>query len=181
MSSDKFKAAAHYVLSLANENPERLGAIRLNKVLWYADSTHMKLYGEPLTGATYVKRRMGPVPKRILATVDALQEDGAIEVVEPRYQFDVRTYKLKRPMSSNVLSEEEMALLRSMYEMVSGLSANAVSEETHDDLWESIHEGGEIPLYATLASHRGAITPEVAAWAQEIVTNKQDPISSLVS
>ena len=179
MSLDKFKAAVQYVLSLSQDNPEKLGAIRLNKILWYADATNFKIHGESLTGQTYKKRRMGPVPAKILAALEELQDEGLVETIEPKYQFDVRTYKLKRPAQSNLLSEEDKALLESMFGMVSGFTANAISEETHGGLWASIEEGGEIPLFATLASHSGAITPAVVAWAQSVVRSKSNPIHSL--
>ena len=172
MSLDKFKAAVQYILTLSQDNPEKLGAIRLNKVLWYADTTNFKVHGKSLTGQKYKKRRMGPVPAKILAALEELQEDGVLEVIEPQYKFDVRTYKTKTEFQSNLLSEEDKALLESMLGMVGGYTANAISEETHGDLWASIEEGGEIPLFATLASHSGAITFEVAEWAKAIVQNK---------
>ena len=53
-----------------------------------------------------------------------------------------------------------------------GLSANEISEGTHDEIWAPAAEGEEIPLYAMLAAGRGEVTEEVRVWAQSVVDER---------
>jgi hypothetical protein len=48
------------------------GAVKLNKILYYADMLHYAHTGAPITGATYAKRQQGPVPKQVVSCDRAL-------------------------------------------------------------------------------------------------------------
>ena len=169
MATEKFKALVHFIVHECQDNPSKLGAIRLNKALWYTDVTAFRIAGASVTNETYVKRKMGPVPSHILGTIDALKAQGLLHVREPQSQYDSRKYiSLEKPDTSS-LSEDEMDLAKTVLSAVLGHTANSISEMTHDIVWEAASDGEEIPLFATLASDRGAITEDVKAWAKEIV------------
>src|ERR1700735_3442771 len=68
---EKFKAMVLYVCDKATD-PSVLGSVKLNKVLWYADSIHYMVHGRSITGETYIKRQHGPVPRHIVRAVDEL-------------------------------------------------------------------------------------------------------------
>ena len=68
----KFKSAVHYICDKASSDPSVLGAIKLNKVLWYSDVINYLITGKPITGETYIKRQHGPVPKDIIRAIDEL-------------------------------------------------------------------------------------------------------------
>ena len=42
------------------------GAVKLNKILYYADFSAYRMFGQPLTGATYFKLQEGPAPREML-------------------------------------------------------------------------------------------------------------------
>ncbi len=44
----KTKTVIHYVIS--HTEPEKLGAVKLNKVMWRADVEHYRRYGKTITG-----------------------------------------------------------------------------------------------------------------------------------
>lgn len=173
MATEKFKALVHFIVHECQDNPGKLGAIRLNKTLWYTDVTAYHMAGASVTNEVYVKRKMGPVPSHILATLDELKNEGLMHVREPQGQFDSRKYISLEEPDTGMLSEDEMDLARNVLSTVLGCTANDISEKTHDIIWEVASDGEEIPLYATLASDRGAITDEVKAWAGAIYTNLQ--------
>jgi hypothetical protein len=169
MATEKFKALVHFMVHECREHPGRLGAIRLNKALWYTDVVAYKMNGVPVTGETYVKRKHGPVPSHILATLRALQEEGKILIREPEHQYDPRKFLALASPEPAHLSDDERELARSILDLVCGYSANEISELTHDIIWNAAAEGEEIPMYATLAASRGEITNEVRAWASGLV------------
>ncbi len=169
MATEKFKALVHFIVHECQDNPRKLGAIRLNKTLWYTDVVAYRLAGASVTNETYVKRKMGPVPSHILSTIDELKAEGLLHVQEPQGQYDSRKYiSLEEPDTSS-LSADDIDLAKTVLSSVLGHTANMISEMTHDIIWEAASDGEEIPLYATLASDRGAITDEVKAWAGPIV------------
>ena len=176
MSTDKFKALVHFIVHSCQDNPSRLGAIRLNKILWYTDVIAYKLNGVPLTGETYKRRKNGPVPAHILATLDELKADEKIAIREPEYQFDSRKYISLLKPETNHLSEDERNMALKVLESVCGFTANGISEMTHDLIWDAAEDGEEIPLYATLVSEKGNITDEVKSWASSMLTASEEAV-----
>ena len=64
LNMEKFEEAVHYICSTCTEE-DRLGAVKLNKILYYSDMLHYAKTGASITGATYAKRQRGPAPKQI--------------------------------------------------------------------------------------------------------------------
>lgn len=63
MPTEKLQALAHHIIAECAHAPERLGAIRLNKAIWFSDVIMYQTTGESITGETYVKRaRPCPAP-----------------------------------------------------------------------------------------------------------------------
>ena len=58
MATEKFKALVHFIVHECQENPSKLGAIRLNKALWYTDVVSFRASGASVTNESYVKRQM---------------------------------------------------------------------------------------------------------------------------
>lgn len=169
MASEKFKGLVHYVVHECSGHPDRLGAIRLNKSLWFADVFAYKTQGVPISNERYVKRQMGPVPAHILEAIRELQADGKIVVREPAHQYDTRKYISVAQPDDAILSDDERSIATSAMEAVCGFSANAISELTHDMIWDAAEMGEDIPLHATLASAAGEITGEVLSWANGFI------------
>ena len=69
--TDKFAALVHYIVHSCD--PKQLGAIRLNKALWYIDVLAYQTTGDPVTGETYRRRQFGPVPGSIMPVLDTLR------------------------------------------------------------------------------------------------------------
>ena len=169
MASEKFKALVHFMVHECRDNPARLGSVRLNKALWFVDMLAYQANGVSITGERYVKRKNGPVPNAILPTVKELQSEGKIVVQEPEYPYDSRKYISLVPPGTDQLSDAERNVAKFMLDFVCKRTANEVSEMTHEEIWEAAVEGEEIPLFATLASGKGAITDEVRDWANAAV------------
>ena len=166
MNNDKFEPLVHFIINECKKFPERLGAVRLNKVLWYSDLASYLQFGDTITGEEYVKREMGPVPKTILATLDKLEKDGRIEVKERTHIYDPIKYISKRRPDTTLLTKKDCELSKSLLNIVLGKTASEISDSTHEEIWQAADIGEEIPMYTALASGSGEITDEIWDWAQ---------------
>lgn len=166
MAHDKLKEALHFVISRCAD-PSKLGAIRLNKIVWFADRFAFRLNGNSITADTYVKRRLGPVPKNVLPAIAELATEGKISVREsslPSGNIMRHFFTLAEP-ATETLSEQDKEVLSSFTDLIcNNFSANEISDLTHDQVWQAAETGEEIPLYATFAQS-GEITAEVREWA----------------
>lgn len=160
----KFKALVHFIISQCPD-PSFLGAVKLNKTLWYADVLSYKHYGSSISGTEYIKKQRGPVARFMPKCVEELASEKAIFVREPRYEFDVRCFTSLEDPDVTSLSEQERSLAIHVLNTLLGKTAAEISETTHDMIWSLAKDGEEIPLYATLAARPGLITSDVLAWA----------------
>ena len=171
-STEKFEELVHFIIHECRDNPRKLGAIKLNKVAYYADVEAFRRKGSPIAESGYIKRRLGPVPKNILKTLRKLKEAGAIEIEEPVIMYEPRLFRSLKEPALKHLTEDEQNLIRLIIDYVTERTANCISEETHDIVWEAAHEGEEIPVYATLAANFGDITDEVLEWAESHIAKE---------
>jgi hypothetical protein len=173
MATEKFKALVHYIVASCDD-PQRLGATKLNKILWFADALCYRVTKTSITGETYVKRQKGPAPKAILQTLRELRAEGKIHIEEPQFQYEIRRFvSLHRP-DATMFSPFEIGLVSAvMAHVCDRHTATSISDLTHDQIWDAANEGEELPLFATLASQPGEITDEVKEWANSVVEKVQ--------
>lgn len=165
---DKFQALVHFIIHVCSSRPEKLGATRLNKVLWFADVYSYQIHGQPITGGTYVKRQFGPAPYSMLPTLRKLEKKGVIEIQEPQdWSLSPRLFlSLQEPDKTLLSMADRQVALLALQEILP-LTAREASDKTHDAIWEAAEMGEEIPLFATLAIP-GEISPEVIEWADAL-------------
>lgn len=168
---DKFSALVHYICWRC-QDPTKLGAIKLNKVLWFSDAIAFAQSGRSITGAKYIKRQFGPVPQKILQALERLERDHKLAVRERDYHGRTkREYFALEPPEISAFSAEEISLVDSVIDAVCDHhTATSISELTHDDAWQLARIGEEIPLHAFLAAESGELTEESLAWAKSEAT-----------
>lgn len=167
MADTRLAKVAHYVI--AHCAPEKLGATKLNKVLWYSDVLFYRQHGRTITGEeTYEKRQFGPVPKGINGTLRALEMKGSIKERRTPTPAGVRReFVWLQTADVEEFSGEEIDVLRDVMEAIcDGHSAASISELTHDALWDETELGQPMSVKAG-AVIPGEITPEALAWANE--------------
>ena len=170
MVNEKLKEALHYVIECCDDS-SRLGAVRLNKILWFSDCHSYRENGSSITADGYVKRRFGPVPKKVLAATRELEEEGKIAIREVPYSSrkSFREFMSLRKPEHYVLSEQDLTTLETYTQIICNeFSAAKISEISHDQIWEAADEGEEIPFYTIFAAVPGAITDDVRNWANEV-------------
>ena len=166
MQNSTFKILVHFIIDECRETPERLGAVKLNKILWFADTLTYQKFGKSATGETYVKRQRGPVPKTILATLTELKAEGRIKILEPVHDYDTRKFISMKPPDTSSLSNETREITRYLVRALRDHTAAEISDASHNEAWKAAAVGEEIPMYATLAVGKGSVTPEIKAWAE---------------
>jgi hypothetical protein len=164
----KFKALVYYVCWQCPD-PTRLGSVKLNKVLWFADTEAFVERGSSITGARYVKQQFGPVPTAILPVLRELEAEGKIAVREveffglPKREFFART----APVIST-FSPEEISLVDNVIRLICDEhTARSISDATHDRIWALAEIGEEIPYQAVLAATLDEINEDDLRWAKE--------------
>ena len=145
----------HILVHECSETPARLGSIRLNKTLWFIDLLSYLETGKPVTGGSYIKRKRGPVPARLLEALGDLVQDKKIIVQEPEHRYDARKFISLESPDETRFKPDELELAKGILHAVLEYRAGETSELTHEEIWEAAQEGEEVPLYATLASGKG--------------------------
>ncbi len=172
-NDDRLFRLVHYVCKKAP--PGKLGSVKLNKILWFIDKTAFRAWGRSVSGQdAYIKRRFGPVPRDIVATLERLVGEKLIEHKQkivygyPQNQF----FSLQEPDIS-MFNEKEIGLADYITdEICNNHTADSIIELSHDLAWRSAPMGGEIPLIATLAEETAEITKEDLRWARAATENK---------
>lgn len=164
---EKLKSLVHYVIAKC-PNPDVLGSIKLNKVLWVSDLWSYVGTGQPITGEHYMKRQFGPVAASMKGILDELKAEDRIAIRQVPGGGKVDYFALTTP-DLGPFTAEEISLVDEAIDFVClEHTAEEISERTHDDIWKLAEIGEEIPLHAMLASELGEVTPEDVAWAKGI-------------
>lgn len=161
---ERTKTLAHYIITRCE--PSRLGATRLNKVMWFADLEHYRRTGRTVSGQTsYEKRQFGPVPNGILPALDALRNERAIHWRhEPTPAGARREFVWLEPADITDFTADEIDVVNEALEWVCGRSARTVSDMTHDALWDEVDLGAQIHIGAASVTP-GEVLPEDMEWA----------------
>lgn len=170
-SRKRLKALVHYMCDRCGD-PTKLGATKLNKALWYADTFAYRLLGRTISGEQgYIKRQFGPVPRRILEALRALEAEGAIRVRESDYfGKPKREFISLEPADDSLFSDDELDIVNQVIRVVCDEhTATSISDLSHDIIWAAAGMGEEIPIFAVLAAKAAPATKADMAWANDII------------
>ena len=163
----KLDNAIHFIISRCQ--PNELGAVKLNKILWYADVYQFEKCGKTITSDEYVKQQFGPVPKHVLVSIRELERTHKIATRELEY-FGKRKrefWAIQEPDLTE-FSAGEIAIIDQTIEWIKNEhTAQSISDHSRDLVWESAEIGEVIPIGAAIANRAGEITEEDVKWAFE--------------
>lgn len=121
---------------------------KLNKLLFYVDFLHQKIFDSPVTGLVYVRLQHGPVPKNYELIYSAMAEEGILSIKEEMFgEYMSYVHKATRGADISIFStSEKQALVRVLAEF-ERCSATEISERSHsEDAWKYTATGQEIAL-----------------------------------
>jgi len=182
MSGDMMRLEEAILFICTTARPEdQLGAVKLNKILYYSDMISFAQTGKSITGATYVKRERGPVPKEVVEAINNLKTAGRLNTREvsifdkKRREFDA----LDEPKFS-VFQHDDLRLINDMIGFVCGYNAREISDISHTVVWEAADLGEELPYQSFLLSWLGDVDESDMQLAQEIIAN-HNPSAPLIN
>lgn len=149
----KMRELILYVADQCESDPD-FGAVKMNKILFYADFLAYGNTGKPITGAEYRKLPLGPVPD-LRSLLQSMAQDGEI-VIKHRNKFGYvqnRVVPLRDPDLS-FFSGVEIALVNSVITALMGLNASAVSSLSHlEHGWKFAESYESIPYPTVFLSN----------------------------
>lgn len=177
-NDDQRKAVARLresILHIATRcaKADRFGAIKLNKILAFADFTSFVRYGRPITGLEYMRQPNGPVPRKMKPVIEQMKRSNeiAIEHIPTGKHIEQRVVPL-RPPNLNLLLSQDVAILDEIIDLTWHASGTQVSDFSHGRAWQVAAESGQaIPYEAALLSDDAEI-PQ-AAYARTLELNRK--------
>lgn len=171
---EKFRDLVHYICHIADR--DELGAVKLNKILWFADMITYVNKGKSLTGSVYVKRQLGPVPIEILRALEDLEAAQKMIVRDiPCFGNTKRDFiSLTEPNISHFDALEISLVADITHHICHHHTAGSISEKTHDIIWQLAAMGEEIPYCAVYGAQLGEITQEDIKWGKESIAKNEE-------
>lgn len=160
-NESKFRQLLHSVASVMAEY-QSSGAVKLNKVLYFAEFWQYRDTGSAISGVEFVHRRMGPTPCRLLPVRAWMIADGLLRLEIHELGPGMEEHRLlpAAPMDYDLLPEEEISRVESVAEELRLLSAAEVSSRSHLDAgWRTTSDGETIPYDAVFMDAVQVITP----------------------
>jgi hypothetical protein len=164
---DRNKFSEVVLFIILNCASDRLGAIKLHKILYFSDMLTFAFEGHPLTGSVYRKRPHGPTSDHLLSVLRDLQRNDSIRVSNVDYfGFRKTSYQLLREPTITLLNETEKRLLLDVADFVANQNtAKTISEFSHNRAWEIAEFGAAIPYYTAFALFPTEVSTETVEWA----------------
>lgn len=153
-SRNRLRELILFVAERSLDDPT-FGAVKLNKILFYADFISFARFGEAITGTPYKRLPLGPVPtaaRAVRAEMEAEEEIFvAMEGYSPNPQHRVVA---RREADLSRFKARDIALVDGVIEALSGISGSAISEASHDRVWQAVGPYETIPYEAAYISER---------------------------
>lgn len=169
--ANHLKKLQELILYIAQEGEDDpcLGAIKLNKILYYSDFNAYIELGRSITNATYQHLLEGPAPRELLPARESLEKSGAISLEPTRYFNQVQTRIVaKRPPNLAKFNEAELRIVREVMHYLEDLNATEVSELSHREWgWRLTEEGEDIP-YRTAWLSAEPLTQEQVQYGRQL-------------
>lgn len=151
------------------ENHKSFGAIKLNKILYFADYISYLNYGESITGAPYQKLPNGPAPLYLVPIREKMKAEGDIAIREEAFFFKTqhRIIALRAPRL-DMFKARDIALLEDVIDVCKARSAIHLSDMSHGLAWRAAHEKEVIPYETALLDNHGIDEQDIEE-AQQLI------------
>lgn len=156
---EKFRNLILYIADRSRDD-RKFGATKLNKILYFSDFEAYGLWGEAITGATYMRLDRGPVPREILPVLHEMEAEGEVRRFERKYFHHTQkcVEALQEPDTA-LFGVHELDLVDKVMHELRYLNADEVSALSHlDKGWRIAEDRDVIPyssVYISSLSVRG--------------------------
>lgn len=145
-----------YLADLSAQD-RHFGAVKLNKLLFYADVLAYQRYGRSITGQEYQALDQGPAPRRLKPVTDKMRAANEFRIQEVRRGGRFRQLRPVAGRMPNLakFTKEEKDLINEVVQRFWNLNATQISEESHYFLgWKLAKKGETIPYSTVLIGTR---------------------------
>ena len=138
------------------EGDETFRAVKLNKVLFYADFMAYLRTGCSITGQEYQALPQGPAPRRLIPIRTELENsDRAIIKIVKYYGKDQQKCITLDDPDLSIFTAEEISLVDKVIEGLWDANATMISNLSHHFIgWQLADEGETIPYSVALVGNR---------------------------
>ena len=152
--SQRLKEAVHYVCRRMATRPELLGAVKLQKILWYVDVRSYGATGKTVTSAVFIKGKYGPYTLAATPAIRELVREHRLHADTDEYYDNEKTRLIgKGETNKTVFSARELTWLEEITKDICEChTAQSISEKSHGPIWQMASYGEEIPFEATAVS-----------------------------
>ena len=143
-------------LAYLSERDRNFGAVKLNKLLFYADFLAYQKFGHAITGQEYQALPKGPAPKRLKPVIERMKSSGDLKIeIERKFGFNQHRTVALRMAELHKFSGEEIDLVQNVVTRFWDLNAAQISDESHLFLgWQLGVHGETIPYSVVLIGTR---------------------------
>lgn len=127
---EKLKDAILFIS--AHPRVRDLGLTKLYKLLYFADVAHLREHGQSITGSEYIKYEHGPVPSRGEKCIRQLRRENRLRTDKIPYGgVEMISVRVVGEAGVAALTEEEIATLNAVCDLLGGETAVALSTRSH--------------------------------------------------
>jgi hypothetical protein len=175
----KLREAILY-LSTLTERDRYCGAVKLNKLLFYADFIAYRRLGKSITGQEYQHLPQGPCPRGMKPALEELERRDAIATrEEPMFGGAYRQKRTfaKRLADLSEFSGPEVDLFREVVERFWDTNATDISDLSHEFIGWQLTEINETIPYSTVLIGTRRPTPREIKIGQHLRKFAQEALS----
>jgi hypothetical protein len=166
----KLREAVHFVCKKYALQTGKLGAVKLQKVIWYFDVKCTRMNRSSFTGATFTKSEFGPCSRDIEAVLRELAASDRVHAdTEDHHGTDKARLIGKGATDLSVFSERELRWLDEISsDICDNHTAESVSERSHGPIWRMAACGEPIPFEAAVVPLRRPSPQDIEAIRQAL-------------
>jgi len=146
------------------------GATKLNKVLFFAEFTHLRRHHAVISGCEFQKLDHGPAPRQLLPVRRRLVESNEAELIEEDFLGRPEHWLVPlRPVDRSVFTDDELKTVDDVLDQLQGLTGTQVSELSHEEPgWRLTEVGDTIPYAAAFLDFAQGVTPTSERLSREV-------------
>ena len=149
------------------------GATKLNKVLFFAEFTHLRRHHAVISGCEFQKLAHGPAPRQLLPVRRRLLAAGEAELVEEDFLGRPQQRLVpRRAADLSAFTKEELASVDDVFEQLGGMTGTQVSELSHQEPGWRLTEVGETIPFASAFLDFPQVATDVSARMESEVAER---------
>ena len=126
------------------------GATKLNKVLFFAEFTHLRRHRAVISGCEFQKLVHGPAPRQLLPVRRRMIAAGEAELVTEDFLGRPQQRLVpQRPADRSVFTADELASIDDVLDQLASMTGTQVSDLSHQEPGWRLTEVGETIPYST--------------------------------